>query len=119
MVPLKLMSPRTKFRSEICPPRTTFTWENCPLFSEKCPPFLAVIRSILSILVKNLKGLRTDSLKSLIERSICALFRYLAIQNFHPIYSYVAIGNMSTANTNSTQFKLRYIQAHISSTILS
>ena len=78
-----------------------------------------VMCSILSILVKNLKGLRTDSLKSLIERSICALFRYLAIQNFHPIYSYVAIGNMSTANTNSTQFKLRYIQAHIISTILS
>ena len=78
IVPLTIMSPRTKFPSEICPPRTTFTRENCPLLSEKCPPFLAVMCSIQSILVKNLKILRTDSLKSLIEQSICALFRYLA-----------------------------------------
>ena len=35
------MSPWTKLPREICPPRTTFTRENCPLFSEKCPPFLA------------------------------------------------------------------------------
>ena len=70
MSPLKIMFPRTKFPSEICPPRKTFTRVNCPLFSEKCPPFLAVMCSIQSILVKNLKGLRTDSLKSLIEQSI-------------------------------------------------
>ena len=41
---------------------------------------------------------------------------FFYLQNFHPIYSYAAIGTMSTANTNSinyTQFMLRYIQVHI------
>ena len=38
---------------------------------------------------------------------------YFFVQNFHPIYSHVATGNMSTVNTNFinyTQFMLRHIQ---------